>query len=161
MATDVIESEVVLKSAGERSLNNNTSELLDMDCKTYESLESNVGEIQSPSSFGVSGEEYEAVDDLQDSKSTSTLENGEEAAPWSPTQTGGPLQETATLDNGQKQEAQRSSTPVTVPQQSPASAHNGRSDVLTVFVCFSNYEDTDSTLHMDICLSHLIPIPLL
>ncbi|XP_046890123.1 BCL2/adenovirus E1B 19 kDa protein-interacting protein 2 isoform X2 [Hypomesus transpacificus] len=125
MATDVIESEVVLKSAGERSLNNNTSELLDMDCKTYESLESNVGEIQSPSSFGVSGEEYEAVDDLQDSKSTSTLENGEEAAPWSPTQTGGPLQETATLDNGQKQEAQRSSTPVTVPQQSPASAHNG------------------------------------
>ncbi|XP_062317568.1 BCL2/adenovirus E1B 19 kDa protein-interacting protein 2 isoform X1 [Osmerus eperlanus] len=127
MATYVIESGVVLKSAGERSLNNNSSEVLDTDCKTYETLESNVREIKSPSSFGVCGEECEdeALDDLQDSKFTFTLENGEEAAPWSPTQTGGPLQETATLDNRQKQEAQRSSTPVSLPQQSPASAHNG------------------------------------
>lgn len=126
MATDLIESEVVLKSAGERSFNNNSSPELETDSRTCETLGSNVRETPSPSSSGVSGEEDEdeALNDLEDS-TTSTLENGEEAAPESPTQTGGPLQETTTPDNGQKQQAVRSSTPVSLPQQNPTSAHNG------------------------------------
>ncbi|XP_045068716.1 BCL2/adenovirus E1B 19 kDa protein-interacting protein 2 isoform X3 [Coregonus clupeaformis] len=121
MATDMTEGEVVLKAAGE-----NVSPDLDTDTpRIYESLGGDIRATPSPSSSGVSGGEEE----LQNSSTGPSLENGEEAAPGAALQTGGPPQETVTPNNGEKQEegveVVPCSTPVRMPQTSSTSGHNG------------------------------------
>ncbi|KAK6309460.1 hypothetical protein J4Q44_G00209230 [Coregonus suidteri] len=121
MATDMTEGEVVLKAAGE-----NVSPDLDTDTpRIYESLGGDIRDTPSPSSSGVSGGEEE----LQNSSTGPSLENGEEAAAGAALQTGGPPQETGTPNNGEKQEegveVVPCSTPVRMPQTSSTSGHNG------------------------------------
>ncbi|XP_052373163.1 BCL2/adenovirus E1B 19 kDa protein-interacting protein 2 [Oncorhynchus keta] len=132
MATDIIESEVVLKAAGDNDASLNNSPDLDTP-RMYESLGGDIRDTPSPSSSAVSGgEEEEDLEDLQNSSTELSLENGEEAAGAGlqrPTQTGGPPQETVTPDNGEKQEERVEvvlcSTPVRMPQTYSTSGHNG------------------------------------
>ncbi|XP_019896050.1 BCL2/adenovirus E1B 19 kDa protein-interacting protein 2 isoform X2 [Esox lucius] len=109
MATDVMESEVGLKDAGDNvnviSLNN-TSPELDTP-STYESLGGDIRDTSSPSSSGVSGEEEEELEELQHRRTKLSLKNEDTAATvQGPTQTGEPPQETETPDNGRKQAAE-------------------------------------------------------
>ncbi|KAM4618738.1 BCL2/adenovirus E1B 19 kDa protein-interacting protein 2 isoform 2-T2 [Polymixia lowei] len=123
MASDVIESEVVLKGVSAMSLNNsNVSPDLDTPRRTYEELGNR--ETSSPSSSGVSGEgDEEELDELQHS-TASTVENGEEAFQESLTKTGGTPQERTTPDNGHKQSGARSSSPVSFPRPYSTSGPN-------------------------------------
>lgn len=123
MASDVIESEVVLKGVNDMSLNNSSPDL-DTPRRTQEELGNR--DTPSPSSSGVSGDgDEEELDDPQLS-TASTVENGEKALQESPIKTGGPPQERTTPDNGHKQTGARSSTPVSLPQPYSTSGHNGR-----------------------------------
>ncbi|KAM6927052.1 BCL2/adenovirus E1B 19 kDa protein-interacting protein 2 isoform 2-T2 [Lycodopsis pacificus] len=102
MASDVIESEAVLKGM---NLNNRSP-----DCVTPRRTREELGDRQAstPSSSGVSGE--------GDEEELDKLENGEEALQESLTQTRGTPQERTTPDNEQEQPGARSSTPVSLPQ---------------------------------------------
>ena len=113
MATEVIESEAVLKGVGDMNLNKSSP-----DCVTPRKTLEELGNRQasSPSSSGVSGEcDEEELDELENS-TTSTVENGEEALQESLTKTRGTPQERTTPDNEQEQPGARSSTPVSLPQ---------------------------------------------
>ncbi|KAM6960721.1 BCL2/adenovirus E1B 19 kDa protein-interacting protein 2 [Aplochiton taeniatus] len=124
MASDVIESEVVLLKGG-----GDTNVSLNSDCpnldtpRTYETLGHR--ESPSPSSSGVSGDGDEEESDHLENSTASALENGVEALRQSPTKTGGLPQETTTPDNGQKQVGVQCSTPVSLPQPKSTSGHNG------------------------------------
>ncbi|XP_034735008.1 BCL2/adenovirus E1B 19 kDa protein-interacting protein 2 isoform X2 [Etheostoma cragini] len=108
MASDVIESEAVLKGVSDMNLNNSSPGFV-TPRRTHEELSHR--QTSSPSSSGVSGE----GDELENS-TASTVENGEEALQQSPTKTRGTPQERKTPDNEQKQPGARSSTPVSLPQ---------------------------------------------
>lgn len=113
MATDVIESEAVLKGVSDMSLNNSSPDFV-TPRTTHEELGHR--QTSSPSSSGVSGEgDEEESDELQIS-TASTVENGEEALQESLTKTRGTPQERTTPDNEQKEPGARSSTPVSLPQ---------------------------------------------
>ncbi|XP_035012221.1 BCL2/adenovirus E1B 19 kDa protein-interacting protein 2 isoform X3 [Hippoglossus stenolepis] len=113
MASDVIESEAVLKGVGDMNLNNSNP-----DCVTPRTTHDERGDklASSPSPSGVSGEgNGEEVEDLQSSP-VPPVKNGEEALLESPAKTRGTPQERTTPDNEQKQPGARSSTPVSLPQ---------------------------------------------
>ncbi|XP_038843329.1 BCL2/adenovirus E1B 19 kDa protein-interacting protein 2 isoform X2 [Salvelinus namaycush] len=125
MATDMIESEVVLKAAGDNVMSLNNSPDLDTP-RIYESLGGHIRDTPSPSSSG--GEEEEDLEELQNSSTELSLENGEEAAGAAlqrPTQTGGPPQETVTPEEQEEREVVPCSTPVRIPQTYSTSGHNG------------------------------------
>lgn len=121
MATDMIDSEVVLKAAADNnvmSLNNSPD-----TPRIYESPGGDIRDTPSLSSHS---------EDLQNSSTELSLEKGEEAAGAAlhrPTQTGGPPQETVTPDNGEKHEERVEmvpcSVPVRIPQTYSTSGHNG------------------------------------
>lgn len=114
MASDVIESEAVLKAANDMNLNNSSPDFV-TPRRTHEELGNR--QTSSPSSSGVSGEgDEEELNELQNS-TASAVENGEEALQESITKTRGTPQERKTPDNEQKQPGARSSTPVSLPQQ--------------------------------------------
>ncbi|CAI5664175.1 BCL2/adenovirus E1B 19 kDa protein-interacting protein 2 isoform X2 [Oreochromis niloticus] len=119
MASDVIESEAVLKGVSDMNLNNSSP-----DTVTPRGTLEDLGNRQtsSPSSSGVSGEgDDEETDELQNT-TASAPEKGEEEFQDSLTKTSGTPQERKTPDNVQKQRG-KSSTPVSVPQpRSPAGA---------------------------------------
>lgn len=113
MATDVIESEAVLKGVSDMSLNNSSPDFVTP--RTTHG-EPGLRQTSSPSSSGVSGEgDEEESDELQIS-TASTVENGEEALQESLTKTRGTPQERTAPDNEQKEPGARSSTPVSLPQ---------------------------------------------
>lgn len=127
MASDVIESEAVLK--GDMSLNNSTPDFV-----TPRRTHGELGNRQtpSPSSSGVSGEgDEEELDDLQNS-TVSTVEHSEEAQE-NLIKTSGAPQERTTPDNEQKQTWVGSSTPVSLPQPRFPSGPIGRSVCVLVF----------------------------
>ncbi|XP_047452658.1 BCL2/adenovirus E1B 19 kDa protein-interacting protein 2 isoform X2 [Mugil cephalus] len=110
MASDVLESEGVLKGVSDTSLNNRSPDI-GTPRRTREDRHTS-----SPSSSGVSGEgDDEDLNGLQ-SSIASTVENGEEAFQGSLTETRGTPQERTTPDNAQKRPGERSSTPVSLPQ---------------------------------------------
>ncbi|XP_070686510.1 BCL2/adenovirus E1B 19 kDa protein-interacting protein 2 isoform X5 [Pempheris klunzingeri] len=113
MASDVIESDAVLKGVSDMNLNNSSRDFV-TPRRTHEELGNR--QSSSPSSSGVSGEgDEEELDELQ-SSTASTVENGEEALQESLTKTRGTPQERTSPDNEQEQPAARSSTPVSLPQ---------------------------------------------
>lgn len=120
MASDVIESEAVLK--GDMSLNNSTPDFVTP--RTHGELENR--QTPSPSSSGVSGEgDEEELDELQNS-TVCTVEQPEEAQEGVIKTSGAP-QERTTPDNEQKQTWVGSSTPVSLPQPRFPSGPIGRS----------------------------------
>lgn len=124
MASDVIESEAVLKGVNDMNLNNSSPDFV-TPRRTHEELRNR--QTSSPSSSGVSGEgDEEELEELQNS-TASTVENGEEALQESLTKTRGTPQERTTPDNEQKQPGARSSTPVNLPQPRTPSEPIGRS----------------------------------
>lgn len=129
MASDVIESEAVLKGVSDMNLNNSSPDFV-TPRRTHEEMGNR--QTSSPSSSGVSGEgdeeeeEEEELHDLQNS-TASTVENGEEALQESLTKTRGTPQERRTQDNEQKQPGARSSTPVSLPQPRSPPGPSGRS----------------------------------
>ncbi|XP_030281817.1 BCL2/adenovirus E1B 19 kDa protein-interacting protein 2 isoform X2 [Sparus aurata] len=128
MASDVIESEAVLKGVSDMSLNNSSPDFV-TPRRTQEELGNR--HASSPSSSGVSGEGYEEeLDELQTS-TASTVENGEEALQESPTKTRGTPQERTTPDNEQKQPGARSSTPVSMPPPAPIGSLERQESVAT------------------------------
>ncbi|XP_070762802.1 BCL2/adenovirus E1B 19 kDa protein-interacting protein 2 isoform X3 [Enoplosus armatus] len=113
MASDVIESEEVLKGVSDMNVNNSSPDFV-TPRRTHEELGNR--QTSSPSTSGVSGDgDEEELDELQ-SSTASTVENGEEALQESPTKTSDTPQERTTPDNEQKQPGARSSTPVSLPQ---------------------------------------------
>ncbi|XP_042351775.1 BCL2/adenovirus E1B 19 kDa protein-interacting protein 2 isoform X3 [Plectropomus leopardus] len=111
MASDVIESEAVLK--GDMSLNNSSSDF-GTPSRTHEQLGNR--QTSSPSSSGVSGEgDEEELEELENS-TASTIENGEEALQESLTKTRGTPQERTTPDNEQTQPGATCSSPVSLLQ---------------------------------------------
>nr|XP_046250423.1 BCL2/adenovirus E1B 19 kDa protein-interacting protein 2 isoform X2 [Scatophagus argus] len=113
MASDVIESEEVVKGVSDMNLNNSSRDFV-TPRRTHEEVGNR--QTYSPSSSGVSGDgDEEELDELQNS-TTSTVENGEEALQDSPTKTRGTPQQRTTPDNEQKQTGAMSSTPVSLPQ---------------------------------------------
>ncbi|XP_073327554.1 BCL2/adenovirus E1B 19 kDa protein-interacting protein 2 isoform X2 [Pagrus major] len=128
MASDVIESEAVLKGVSDMSFNNSSPEFV-TPRRTHEELGNR--QTSSPSSSGVSGEgDEEELDELQTS-TASTVENGEEALQESPTKTRGTPQERTTPDNEQKQPGARSSTPVSLPPPGPIGSLERQESVAT------------------------------
>lgn len=133
MASDVIESEAVLKGVSEMNLNNRSPDFV-TPRRTHEELGN--GQTSSPSSSsGVSGEgDDEELDELQNSRA-SMVGNGEHGLEQSLTKTRGSVtpQERTTPDpdNEQKQPGARSSTPVNLPQLRSPYGPTGR----CVYVC--------------------------
>lgn len=129
MASDVAESEVDLRlnTAGDMGLNKSSP---DPDTpRTLEMLENNATTSPSHSSEGGEEETEEEKCDNSSTKDAVLLENGNCAAPHSPTPPGAPPQEAETPDNGQKQEEStgvRSSTPVHLAQHNSSPDLNGR-----------------------------------
>lgn len=123
MASDVIESEAVLKGVSDMNLNNRSPDFVTP--RTQDELGN--AQTPSPSSSGVSGEgdDEEELDELQNS-AASMVENGEDALQESPTKTRGTPQERTNPDNEQKQPGARSSTPVNLPQLRSPSGPTGR-----------------------------------
>ncbi|XP_062276290.1 BCL2/adenovirus E1B 19 kDa protein-interacting protein 2 isoform X1 [Scomber scombrus] len=122
MASDVIESEAVLKAVSDMDLNNSGADFV-TPRRTHEELGNR--QTSSPSSSGVSGDgDEEELDDLQNSTAF-TVENGEEALQESVTKTRGSPQERTTPDNEQEQPGARSSTPVSLPQPSSPPGPSG------------------------------------
>ncbi|KAF7669190.1 hypothetical protein LDENG_00230730 [Lucifuga dentata] len=122
MASDLIESEVVVKGVNDMSLNNSSPDL-GTPRRTHQGLGNR--QTSSQSSSGVSGEaDEEELDELQVS-TVSTAENGEEALQESLTKTGGTPQERTAPDNEHKQSGARSSTPQSLPQPSSSSGRIG------------------------------------
>lgn len=131
MASDVIESEAVLKGVSDMDLNNSSPDSV-TPRRTHEELGNR--QTSSPSSSGVSGEgEEEELDELQ-SSTASAVENGEEALQESLTKTRGTPQERTTPDNEQKQPGARSSTPVSLPQPRSPPGPIGRSVCVHFYV---------------------------
>lgn len=129
MASDVIESEAVLKAVSDMDLNNSSADFV-TPRRTHEEFGNR--QTSSPSSSGVSGDgDEEELDDLQNS-TASTVENGEEAPQESATKTRGTPQERTTPDNEQEQPGARSSTPVSLPQPSSPPGPSGRSVYLPI-----------------------------
>uniref|UniRef100_UPI0037E755D1 BCL2/adenovirus E1B 19 kDa protein-interacting protein 2 isoform X2 n=1 Tax=Semicossyphus pulcher TaxID=241346 RepID=UPI0037E755D1 len=113
MASDVIESEAVLKGVNDMNLNNSSPNFV-TTARTHEELGNR--KTSSPSSSGVSGEgDEEDLSELQKS-TASTVENGEEALQESPIKTRRTPQERKTPDNEQRQPGARSSTPGSLSQ---------------------------------------------
>ncbi|XP_067356881.1 BCL2/adenovirus E1B 19 kDa protein-interacting protein 2 isoform X3 [Channa argus] len=112
MASDVLESEAVLKGVtlGDTNLNNSSPGFV-TPRRNHEDLEN--GQTSSPSSSGVSGEGDEG---FQNSTAVSAVENGEEAVEANLTKARGTPQERTTPDNEQNQPGAESSTPVSLPQ---------------------------------------------
>ncbi|XP_070762801.1 BCL2/adenovirus E1B 19 kDa protein-interacting protein 2 isoform X2 [Enoplosus armatus] len=124
MASDVIESEEVLKGVSDMNVNNSSPDFV-TPRRTHEELGNR--QTSSPSTSGVSGDgDEEELDELQ-SSTASTVENGEEALQESPTKTSDTPQERTTPDNEQKQPGARSSTPVSLPQPRSPPGPIGRS----------------------------------
>ncbi|XP_022610282.1 BCL2/adenovirus E1B 19 kDa protein-interacting protein 2 isoform X1 [Seriola dumerili] len=122
MASDVIESEAVLKGVSDMNLNNSSPDFV-TPRKSHEELGN--GQTSSPSSSGVSGEgDEEELEELQNSTAP-MVGNGEEALQESLTKTSGTPQERTTPDNEQKQPGARSSTPVNLPQPRSPSGPTG------------------------------------
>lgn len=128
MASDVAESEVVLRlnTAGDMGLNKSSP---DPDTpRTLEMLEYNATSPLYSSEGGEEKTEEEKCDDSP-TKDAVMLENGNSAAPHSPTPPGASPQEAETPDNGQNQEEStgaRSSTPVHLTQHNSSPDLNGR-----------------------------------
>ncbi|KAK2842283.1 hypothetical protein Q5P01_012483 [Channa striata] len=109
MASDVTETEAVLKGVTLSDMNlNNSSPDFVTPSRTHEDLGNR--QASSPSSSGVSGEVDEESDELQNS-CASTVEKGEEELQESLTKARG-----TTPDNEQRQPGATSSTPVNLPQ---------------------------------------------
>ncbi|XP_028305321.1 BCL2/adenovirus E1B 19 kDa protein-interacting protein 2 isoform X2 [Gouania willdenowi] len=111
MASDVIESEVVLKGVSDPRLNNSSP-----DCVTPSRTHADPGHrvASSPSSSGVSGEgEEDDLSELQNSNSSSTVGNGEEVSPDNLTKT------SRSPGHVSKEPGESTSTPVRAPQQPP------------------------------------------
>lgn len=122
MASDVIESEAVLKGVSDMNLNNSSPDTV-TPRRTLEDLGNR--QTSSPSSSGVSGEgDDEETDELQNS-TASAAEKGEDEFQDSLTKTSGTPQEKKTPDNVQKQQG-KSSTPVSVPQPRSPGGDTGR-----------------------------------
>ncbi|XP_030587721.1 BCL2/adenovirus E1B 19 kDa protein-interacting protein 2 isoform X2 [Archocentrus centrarchus] len=119
MASDVIESEAVLRGVRDMNLNNGSPDIV-TPRRTHEDLGNR--QTSSPSSSGVSGEgDDEETDELQNS-TASTAEKGEKEFQDSLTKTSGTPQERTTPNSVQKQRG-KSSTPVSIPQPlSPSGA---------------------------------------
>lgn len=131
MASDVLESEGVLKDVSDMSLNNRSPDF-GTPRRTREDRHTS-----SPSSSGVSVEgDEEELNELQNS-TASTAENGEEAFQDSLAKTRGTPQEKTTPDNVQKQPRERSSTPVNLPQPRSPSGPTGRSVLVRFGVWFT------------------------
>ena len=133
MASDVIESEVVLKGVGDMNLNKSNP-----DSVTPRTTRDERGNklASSPSSSGVSGEgNEEEVEDLPNS-TVPPVKNGEEALQESPTKTRGTPQERTSPDNEQKHPGARSSTPVSLPQPRSPPGPIGRSVYVDIFFFF-------------------------
>ncbi|XP_060891370.1 BCL2/adenovirus E1B 19 kDa protein-interacting protein 2 isoform X2 [Labrus mixtus] len=131
MASDVIESEAVLKGVTEMTLNNGSPPR-----RTREEFGNR--KTSSPSSSGVSGEGDDDDDDEEEfgelQKSTaSTVENGEEALQESPIKTRHTPQERKSPDNEQRQPEARSSTPGSLSQTptTPTASLERRESVAT------------------------------
>ncbi|XP_034541481.1 BCL2/adenovirus E1B 19 kDa protein-interacting protein 2 isoform X1 [Notolabrus celidotus] len=113
MASDVIESDAVLKGVNEMNLNKGSPDFVSTR-RTHEELGNR--KTSSPSSSGVSGEgDEDELGELQKS-TASTVENGEEALQESPIKTRRTPQEGTTPDNEQRQPGARSSTPGSLSQ---------------------------------------------
>uniref|UniRef100_A0A3Q3VT75 CRAL-TRIO domain-containing protein n=1 Tax=Mola mola TaxID=94237 RepID=A0A3Q3VT75_MOLML len=111
MASDVIESEAVLKA--DMNLNNGTPDFV-TPRRTHDELGSR--QASSPSSSGVSAEDdEEELDEVQNS-TASTVEQCKEALGESLTETRGAPQERTTANNGQQRTGAKSSTPVSLPR---------------------------------------------
>lgn len=123
MASDVIESEAVLKGVSDMSLNNSSPDF-GTPRRTHEELGNR--QTSSPSSSGVSGDGDGDEEELENS-TASAVENGEEALQESLTKTRGTPQERTTPDNEQKEPGARSSTPVSLPQPRSPPGPIGRS----------------------------------
>lgn len=129
MASDVIESEAVLK--GDMNLNNSTTDFV-TPRRTHEELGNR--QTSSPSSSGVSGEgDEEELDELQNS-TASTVEHCEEALQESLTKTRGTPQERTTPDNEQKQTGAWGSTLVSLPQPRSPPGPIGRSVCVFIYL---------------------------
>lgn len=143
MASDVIESEAVLK--GDMNLNNSTPDFV-TPRRTHGELENR--QTPSPSSSGVSGEgDEEELDELQNS-TVSTVEHPEEAQE-DLIKTSGAPQERTTPDNEQKQTWVGSSTPVSLTQPRFPSGPIGRSVLCGCFgfsISVSNLKNTSRFL---------------
>ncbi|XP_069564761.1 BCL2/adenovirus E1B 19 kDa protein-interacting protein 2 isoform X1 [Brachyistius frenatus] len=106
MASDVLESEAVLRGVSDMNLNNSSP-----DCVTPRKTGEGSGQASCPSSSGVSGEGGGEANRLLNS-AASAVENGEEAFQDSLTKTGdAPQERKAPDDDAQKQPGERSSTP--------------------------------------------------
>lgn len=127
MASDVIESEAVLRGVRDMNLNNSSPDTV-TPRRTHEDLGNR--QTSSPSSSGVSGEgDDEETDELQNS----TASTAEKEFQDSLTKTSGTPQERTTPDSVQKQRG-KSSTPVSVPQTCSPSGPAGRYlDICFVF----------------------------
>lgn len=133
MASDVIESEAVLKGVSDMNLNNSSPDF-GTPSRTHEELGNR--HTSSPSSSGVSGEgDEEELEELENS-TASTIENGEEALQESLTKTRGTPQERTNPDNEQTQPGATSSTPVSLPQPRSPPGPIGRSVSCLHHVCF-------------------------
>ncbi|XP_056273188.1 BCL2/adenovirus E1B 19 kDa protein-interacting protein 2 isoform X2 [Pseudoliparis swirei] len=113
MASDVIESEAVLKGVSDVDLNNRSP-----DCVAPRRTREEPGNRRAsrPSSSGVSGEGDDEELGALENSTASTVEKGEEALQESPTKTRGTPQERRTPDNEQEQPGARRSAPVSLPQ---------------------------------------------
>lgn len=133
MASDVIESEVVLKGVNEMNLNKGGPDFVNTTMGTHE--ERGNRKTSSPSSSGVSGEgDEEELGELQKS-TASTVENGEEALQESPIKTRRTPQERTTPDNELRQPGARSSTPGSLSQPRTPTTPTARFGYLHLYVC--------------------------
>ncbi|XP_029378478.1 BCL2/adenovirus E1B 19 kDa protein-interacting protein 2 isoform X1 [Echeneis naucrates] len=122
MASDVLESESVLKGVSDMNLNNSSSDTV-TPRRTHEEVGN--GQTSRPSSCGLSGEgDGEGSEELQNS-TASMVENGEEAHRERLTKTRGSPQERTSPDNEQEQPGARSSSPVNLPQPRSPSGPTG------------------------------------
>lgn len=124
MASDVIESEAVLKGVSDVDLNNRSP-----DCVAPRRTREEPGNRRAsrPSSSGVSGEGDDEELGALENSTASTVEKGEEALQESPTKTRGTPQERRTPDNEQEQPGARRSAPVSLPQPRSPPGPIGRS----------------------------------
>lgn len=129
MASDVIESEAVLKA--DMNLNNGTPDFV-TPRRTHDELGSR--QASSPSSSGVSAEgDEEELDEVQNS-TASTVEQCKEALGESLTETRGAPQERTTANNEQQRTGAKSSTPVSLPRSRSPPGPIGRSVCVILYL---------------------------
>lgn len=127
MATDLIESDAVLKAGSDMNSNNRSSDLV-----SPQRTDGGPGHRQtsSPSSSGVSAEgDEEELDELQ-SSTASTVENGEEAFQEES------LSKTSGTEHDYEEEA-RTSSPVSLPQPRAPPGPMGRCVYLAYYLQFT------------------------